>query len=249
MKLKNLGWKIFIITIALSPALKMEISVSEPKRNNYQTSHLKSLRKKEYSYAQNITHQLIGSQIITKFAPKNSQGQKIELDKLASSLGYDHFNWVSYVERDPHGIKNRSGKKLHTPYNDPPQGGYLNDPADWLPFYWDLGSCIDCIPRYHLYHSSNLSPFELTFEDSPADYRLLPEESIEFVTNLVGVKQYDLDAQTAKWEILHTFRWQLTNPHPYLSEVSLIEDNIALDRLSPTLLSSMQLDGALLITK
>ncbi|MGB5636928.1 MAG: hypothetical protein WBM86_29675, partial [Waterburya sp.] len=62
------------------------------------------------------------------------------------------------------------------------------------------------------------------------------------------VKKYDPQKQTAEWEILHTFRWKLTNPHPSLSQVSLIESDVALNKLSPLLLSMMQLDGAILIT-
>jgi hypothetical protein len=247
MTFKSKFSNIFIISIMLSTPLKAEVSMSESKGDS-QSHQFKSLGKEEFAYQENISHQLIGSRIITQFAPKNSKGENIDLNKLASSLGYDHFNWVSYVEKDPYGIENQSGHKLHTPYNDPPQGGYLGDPADQLPFYWDIVSCINCQPRYHLQDSHNLSLYKLVFEDSPADYRLQPGESIEFVTNLVGVKQYDLEQQTAEWDILHTFRWQLTNYYPNLSEVSLLEENVALDKLSSLLLSKMQLDGAVLIT-
>jgi hypothetical protein len=85
------------------------------------------------------------------------------------------------------------------------------------------------------------------FEDAPADYRLQPGETIEFVTNLVGVKYYDPQNQTAKWQILHTFRWQLSNPQPNISRVSLVETEVDLNGLPTSLLSRMQLDGAELI--
>ncbi len=250
MKFKSLFFNIFALGILLSVLLKTKVSVCAPHaKRNSPTDQLESLGKADFAYAQNITHQLIGSRIITQFTPKNSQGESIDLNQLASSLGYDHFNWASYVEKDPYGIKNQEGQKMHTPYNDPPQGGYLYDPADRLPFYWDLVECDRCKYRHHFQNSHNLKQFELVFQDAPADYRLQPGEAVEFVTHLVGVKQYDPQQHTAEWEILHTFRWKLTNPHPNFSRVSLIESDVALDQLSPSLLSMMQLDGAILNLK
>ena len=204
--------------------------------------------QKRNLYSQDITYQLIGSQIITRFKPKNSQGEHIALDSLAADLGYEHFNWTNYVVKDPYGITNRSGQILNTPYNDPPKDGYLYDRADKLPFYWDLERCFQCKSRHHWQNYHNLKQFELVFEDSPADYRLQPGEAIEFVTNLVGVKNYNRHNQTAQWEILHTFRWQLTNPHPNISRVFLLETDVAIEQLSPELVRTMQLDGAELIS-
>lgn len=245
MKFKSLFFNIFAIGILLSVLLKAKVSICAPhNKSNSPTDQFDSLGKKDFDYAQNITHQFMGSRIITQFTPKNSQGENIDLNQLASSLGYDHFNWASYVEKDPYGIKNQEGQKMHTPYNDPPQGGYLYDPADKLPFYWDLVKCDRCKYRHHFQNSHNLRQFELVFQDSPADYRLQPGEAVEFVTHLVGVKQYDPQQHTAEWDILYTFRWQLTNPHPNFSRVSLMESDIALNQLSPLLLTTMELDGA-----
>lgn len=44
-----------------------------------------------------------------------SAGYIIKRNQLASSLGYDHFNWINYVEKDPYGITNHRGKQLSTP--------------------------------------------------------------------------------------------------------------------------------------
>ncbi len=247
MTFKSPFLNIFIIGIVLSVLLNTKGSECAPKSKS-PTHQLKSLGKEQFPYAHNITHQIIGSKIVTQFTPKNIQGENINLNQLASDLGYDHFNWASYVEKDPYGITNQAGQQLTTPYNDPPQGGYRYDPADKLPFYWDLVKCDRCKPRHHFQSPHNLSQFKLIFEDAPADYRLQPGEAIEFITNLVGVKKYDPQKQTAEWEILHTFRWKLTNPHPNWSQVALIEENVALNQLSPLLLSMMQLDGAILIT-
>ena len=88
----------------------------------------------------------------------------------------------------------------------------------------------------------------MVFQDSPADYRLQPGEAIEFVTSLVGVNKYDVTNQIAEWEVLYTFRWQLTNPSPDRSQISLIETDVDLNKLSPVLIKTMMLDGAASIT-
>ena len=195
-----------------------------------------------------ITHILIGGRIITQFSPRNSQGEKIELQQLATKLGYDHFNWVSYVETDPHGIVDSSGVPLSTPYNDPPQGGYRYDSADRFPFYWDVVDCDRCKQRHHVKNYNNSQPFDLVFEDAPADYRLQPGEAIEFITNLVGVKKLDKEQNQTEWEVIHTFRWKLTYPTSHQSQVSIIDDNVLLNKISPQLLNMMVLDGAILPT-
>lgn len=250
MKSSKLLLNILLFSVFLSVVGRANVSLSQPQqtRQTQQIKQLKSLGKEKFVYGQNIYHQLIGSRIITQFAPKNSQGEKIALDKLAADLGYDHFNWASYIVKDPHGIADRSGQALSTPYNDPPKGGYQYDSADNLPFYWDLEQCQGCQPRHHWQNEHNLKQFELVFHDYPADYRLQRGEAIEFVTNLVGVKNYDVENKTAQWEILHTFRWQLTKPHPRIDRVSLLETNVPLHQLSPMLLSTMQLDGAELVS-
>lgn len=239
---QNKYLKIFIAGILLSSLTNTKPVVSQLQKA--QTTNHK-LRKKDrsFSYAKDITHEVIGSKIVARFAPTNELGQKLELDKLASDLGYDHFNWVNYVEQDPYGITDRVGRLLSIPYNDPPQGGYEYDFADRFPFYWDIVDCDRCKPHYHRQHSNNLKQDELTFQDSPADYRLQPGEAVEFVTSLVGVKQYDVANRTAAWEILYTFRWQLTNPYPSYGQTSLIEADITLDKLSPVLLNLMRRDG------
>ena len=232
------------LSVLFLAPLKNNFAVSQPLDNqkfNYQkpVGDLSNI-----AYDRDVTHVFVGSKIMTRFSPRNSQGEKIELHQLASELGYDHFNWVSYVEEDPYGIADATGKQLNTPYNDPPMGGYLYDSADGLPFYWDVEECDRCKQRHHIQHENNLKQFELVFEDAPADYRLQPGEAVEFVTNLVGVKKINRDRQEAEWDILYTFRWKLTNPHPNYSQVSLIEANINPNQLSSLLLNKMLLDGA-----
>lgn len=248
MKFNHIIFNTFIITILLSIPSKTILGKSETNNNPRINPAKSSDAIPDFIYTQAINHQFIGSRIITQFAPKNSQGENIDLNKLASSLGYDHFNWVSYVEKDPYGITNQAGKQLSTPYNDPPKGGYRYDPADQFPFYWDLVQCDRCKQRHHFKNSNNFRQFELIFQDAPADYRLQPGEAVEFITNLVGVKNYDIQQQQAQWEILYTFRWKLTNPRFNYSQVSLIDSDIDLNQLSPLLLNAMESDGAIFPT-
>ena len=130
--------KIFLVGILLSAFTNAKPNLSESK--NTQANNYKLLdKKRSFIYAENVTHRVIGSRIITRFTPKNRSGQKIAPDKLALDLGYDHFNWVNYVERDPYGMSDRAGRVLSTPYNDPPLEGYIYDSADSLPFYqWTI---------------------------------------------------------------------------------------------------------------
>ena len=202
-----------------------------------------------FDYQRAIEHELVGSKIITKFAPKNSRGEEIYLSELSKALGYDHFNWVSYVESDPYGINDRSGRQLSTPYIDPPVGGYQYDAADKFPFYWDMVNCDSCIHRYNFQHPRNLAPSALTFLDAPTDYRLQPGEAIEFITNLVGVTSYNHQEQTAAWEVLHTFRWKLVNIAPNYNQVFLVDSDVTLDKLSPKLVTAMETDGAVSLPK
>ncbi len=190
--------------------------------------------------------ELMEARIVAKFAPTNNLGEQIELEKLAAMLGYDRFSWVSYVEKDPYGITDRQGQLLSTPYNDPPIGGYQYDAADELPFYWDEEECARCNRRHHYQHPLITQKYQLVFEDIPSDPRLKPGEAIEFVTHLVGIKNYDAQNKTAEWDVLNTFKWQLTNPIPGRGRVSLTETNLELARLSPFILIEMQADGALL---
>ena len=245
MNFKNIFVSTVVISVLLS--LPSRTIVGKCESNNNQKINLSKSPEitDNFVYAQAVTHKFIGSRIITQFSPTNSQGENIDLSKLASNLGYDHFNWVSYVEKDPYGIADRAGRQLSTPYNDPPRGGYQYDAADKLPFYWDMVNCDRCQQRHHFQNPHNLRQFELVFEDAPADYRLQPGEAIEFITNLVGVRNYDIQQQQAEWDILYTFRWKLTNLRPNYNQVSLIAADIDLTQLSPLLLATMQSDGAI----
>lgn len=195
-------------------------------------------------YKEAITLETRDSRIVAKFSPQKILDKKIKLKTLASMMGYDHFNWVSYVEKDPHGIADKSGQLLATPYNDPPQGGYYYDGADEFPFYWDVVKCDRCSLRHHYQSPKITKEYELVFEDAPADYRLKQGESIEFVTHLVGVKSIDPQTKKATWDALKTFRWRLSNPTPEKGSVSLVSSDVDAASLPSSILAQMQADGA-----
>lgn len=255
---KNISISIitFIILFPFSSvATALEFASSKKETQNQissleiqEKSNSKKSRKitTQPTFEANVNIQLQGARIVAKFAPENSQGEKMELTELALMMGYDHFNWVSYVENDPHGIANQQGELLSTPYNDPPLGGYQYDSADRLPFYWDIEQCVRCSHRHNYQHPLVTKQYELVFEDVPSDPRLQPGEAIEFITHLVGVKSYDTQTNQAEWDILNTFKWQLTNPIPYQGQVSLIEDNIDTTKIAPSIIAEMQADGATL---
>ena len=241
------GLTTFTTSILFCISSNQHLAFSEPINKEIHEHQLSDI---DYSfvYSQDIVHILIGTRIITQFSPKDNQGKKIELQQLASDLGYEYFNWVNYVEKDPYGILNSSGQRMFAPYNDPPVGGYQYDRADRFPFYWDVVNCDRCNQRHHFQNHNNSRQFSLVFEDAPADYRLQAGEAVEFMTSLVGVKSVNRETDKAEWEILHSFRWKLTNPNPNYSKVSLVDTNVNPSQLSSELLETMVSDGAVITT-
>ena len=155
MNFKNLIFGTLAMSVLFSTSNKNTIAVGES------INHQKVLEtNNNIDYDKAINHILIGRRIMTQFAPKNSKGEPIDLDKLALELGYNHFNWVNYVEKDPHGIADTTGKLLSTPYNDPPVGGYQYDSADGFPFYWDIVKCDRTLQRYHFQNYNNRKQFK-----------------------------------------------------------------------------------------
>ena len=248
MNFKKLVLATLTSGVMLSVPTINNIAVSET-TNNLKSGDRKSLSTSQnFDYQEAIVHKLNGGRITTQFAPKDSNRESIDLNTLATSQGYDHFNWVSYVEADPYGINDRMGNMMSTPYNDPPMGGYRYDSADRLPFYWDVVDCDGCKQRHHIQNSKNLQQFKLTFKDAPTDSRLQPEESIEFMTSLVGVKNINSDEQSAEWDVLHTFRWKTTKTVNNGFQVSIVDSDVNTAQLPSLLLSQMILDGAKLST-
>lgn len=194
-------------------------------------------------FNKHLSFSTIGSRIQVKFSPRDIQKQPLALASLAATLGYQSFNWVSYVEKDPYGMTDYRGELLSLPYNDPPLGGYQYDAADNYPFYWDIEQCENCHSRHNYRHPKVQQKYALYFEDSPSDYRLKEGETVEFVTHLVGVKDRNLKQNLSSWDVLSTFKWQLTNDAAGRGQISLIAVDIPTSELSLSVLALMQNDG------
>lgn len=208
----------------------------------HQTSNL----FKRNNFSNYLFFKTFGSRIIVKFVPQNQKKEVLDLDKLATTLSYKFFNWVNYVEHDPYGIANYQGHSLSIPYNDPPLGGYQYDAADTHPYYWDIENCQNCRSRHYYQHPEVQQRYSLTFEDHPSDHRLKPGEKIEFVTHLVGIKNDYSNQKPSEWDILTTFKWQLTNDAFGRGKVSLIAVDLQLSDLSPALIAQIEKDGGII---
>jgi hypothetical protein len=92
------------------------------------------------------------------------------LAAAAAQMGEHHFNWGQVVLEDSDPPNDANGNPLVPPYLDPPPGGYENQWADNLPWYWDETDPPDPKPAtwedgYGL--SDNTEPNKLSFEDYP----------------------------------------------------------------------------------
>jgi hypothetical protein len=222
--------------------IKLEFTTTDNSKKNQKTNN----HNLKINFASHLIFNVSGSRIVVKFVPQDRQKQALQLDDLAADLGYQSFNWVNYVERDPYGITDYQGNSVSIPYNDPPSGGYQYDAADAHPFYWDIEKCENCRSRHYYHHPEVKQSSYLTFEDHPSDSRLKPGEKIEFVTHLVGIKISNSDKDRSQWEVLTTFKWQLTNNVSGSSQVSLVAVDLDLSDLSPALLARIDRDGGLI---
>lgn len=193
----------------------------------------------------NFLHfEVTSSRIVSRFVPLDQQQKPIAIKDLAAIMGYQNLHWINYVESDPYGIDDYQGMPVATPYSDPPPGGYQYDAADRYPFYWDLDKCPYCHDRHHYQHPLVREKYKMTFEDSPTDYRLRPGETVDFVTHLVGVPANKPQSNNLSWDVLTSFRWELTNTVQGRSQITLVETNILSENFSPELQSQMAQDGA-----
>ena len=69
----------------------------------------------------------------------STHGDPASLDDAAKKCGEHHFNWFQVVVADTNPPNGTDGNPVTPPYIDPPTGGYQNQWADGLPWYWDEG--------------------------------------------------------------------------------------------------------------
>lgn len=243
-----------LTTLSLVPLSTKSLALNALIANTQ--SNLKCAANRPYSFKNNedlkainfhehLSFSIIGSRIMVKFSPHRYK-QPIALESLAATLGYRSFNWVNYVEKDPHGMTNRQGNLLSPPYIDPPPGGYQYDAADNYPFYWDIEQCENCHSRHSYRHPKVKQKFALNFEDSPSDYRLKKGETVEFTTHLVGIIDRNLEQNWFSWDILSTFKWQLTNDATGRGQISLTAVDLKTSELPPSVRARIQRDGGII---
>lgn len=238
-------------TLSLTPlstkSLALNTNISNTRNNLKCITNVYSTKSNQtiniIDFDKHLSFSTVGSRILVKFSPRDPQKQPLALASLATSLGYRSFNWVNYVEKDPYGMTDYQGNLLSLPYNDPPPGGYQYDAADNYPFYWDIEQCENCHSRHNYQHPQVKQKFALNFEDYPSDYRLKEGETVEFITHLVGIKNYNLEQNQFSWDVLSTFKWQLTNDAAGRGQISLIAVDIPTSELSPSVLALIQNDG------
>jgi hypothetical protein len=126
------------------------------------------------------------------------------LADAAALGGYDHFDWVQVALVYPGAI---------APFLDPPLGGKLLQPADFLPYYWDEQSSPLLDPQYQL--SANSTENSLQFFDEPSNFFVRPGVNyMEFITTLAAVS-----ANGLSWKPLGSHVWKSDfNPAPIFLE-------------------------------
>ena len=111
----------------------------------------------------------------------------------------ERYRWTNTVLVDPKGMKDINGRKMVTPYLDPPKGGYKGHIADHSPYYYDDDNCEECSTRnkrnYHKFTKGN----RMQFVDYPNDPRLEPGQKIEFRACIVDTYENDREIECVNW--------------------------------------------------
>ena len=70
------------------------------------------------------------------------------------------------------------------PYQDPPNGGFIYEIADFSPFYYDNSDCSECPTSTIVDNHWNEDFSEFVFKDAPIAIGLKPNERVYFRTCL-----------------------------------------------------------------
>ena len=145
----------------------------------------------------------------------------LTLDEAAAIGGFDYFNWYQVISEDTpldrcisdittcNNIDfNASGDILSLPYEDPPLGGYFQQPDDKLLGYWNASESttpeIGALPAI-------MTPTSLSFYDSPCINGQVGDHYL-FDTYLAGV---DKNGMASIFIGNNTsFRWKYTQLSP-----------------------------------
>ena len=124
------------------------------------------------------------------------------LNEAAILGGFDHFNWFQVVLEYPGFLIDHAGLPVFAPFVDPPPGGFINQPADYLPFYWDEGDDPRLDPELLLESNISLDRI-LEFSDFPGNTFVIPSiNHMSFITTLVGV------LPDGSWMSFDSFSWE-----------------------------------------
>jgi len=135
-----------------------------------------------------------GPDMIAHFTPDNG----MSISQAAALGGFTHFDWVQFAVQYPGSTIGSPPQS--TPFLDPPLGGWNNQKADNLPFYWDETNAPGLDQNLSL--SDNIVGNVLQFIDEPVDSFVIPGvNSMEFYTSLVGVRS------DGSWTPLYSWSW------------------------------------------
>lgn len=128
------------------------------------------------------------------------------LAAAAAACGEDHFNWYQIVTADNKPPKDAGGNQIPVPppaYVDPPPGGYSNQWADQLPWYWDETKPAPGTPNYdpNLQLSAQTTADTLKFSDFPGG---AANTNLSFATWLVSL---NADGSFHSWHEGFTWDW------------------------------------------
>ncbi len=111
-------------------------------------------------------------------------GRPPSLAAAAAACGETQFNWYQVVTMDNGRARNAAGMRLTAPYVDPPPGGYNDQWADNLPWYYDMTpapmGAMNVDPALQL--AANTTANMLNFSDFP-----MSRGNIMFSTWLVSL--------------------------------------------------------------
>lgn len=132
-------------------------------------------------------------------------GPPATLAAAAAACGENHFNWYQVVTADNKVPNDSHGNPVNPPYVDPPPGGYSNQWADSLPWYWDEYAPPAGTPNFdaNLLLSNQTGLTTLNFSDFPGG---AAGTNLSFVTFLVS-----LNADSSFHAFEGGFSWTWSN--------------------------------------
>ena len=111
----------------------------------------------------------------------------------------ERYRWTNTVLVDPKGMKDINGRRMVTPYQDPPNGGFEDHIADHSPYYYDDDNCEECSVRNKRNYYKYIKGNRMEFVDYPNDPRLKPGQKIEFRACVVDTFDNDREIECVNW--------------------------------------------------